>query len=141
MARPDLTNVVDFGKLKERDPNSIKIGYPDVTEKRFESLRANYESVTKYKNTKQATTFKTISGRRELWGDPTPQPEPRRFNIERVRGRAQGNLKFSSNRVGHDLTPKRSACATDLYDMSNLGRGFEKTTSFKKAPAMVNMAN
>ena len=43
-------------------------------DKRFESIKSNFELLTKYKNTKNAATLK-VSARKELFGEPRAQPD------------------------------------------------------------------
>lgn len=62
----------DIGKETSRNPDSIRQGFPDVVDARFDNINSNYESVSKFKNTKASTIFKTVSARKELWGEPQP---------------------------------------------------------------------
>ena len=64
--------VPDLSKLTGRGPNSILEGQPNICDARFEPMQINLERVSKFKNTKASTTFKTISSRTELWGPALP---------------------------------------------------------------------
>ena len=45
---------------------------PEPNDARFEPITSEYESVSKFKNTKATTVFKTVTARKELWGEAEP---------------------------------------------------------------------
>ena len=63
---------IDMSKLSPRHPDSIRIGFPNPSESRFESLKGNIELMSKFKNTKVALDFDSSTKRGEVWGKPKP---------------------------------------------------------------------
>ena len=70
-ARREIKSL-DIGKLKARHPDSIRAGMPEPNDARFEPITSEYENVSKFKNTKASTVFKTVTARKELWGEAEP---------------------------------------------------------------------
>ena len=91
-------------------------------------------------NTKASTNFKTVSARKELWGDPQPQVAPKDITLEKLKGPVNKGIPKLFKNPGHDFSPRMSNCNTDLYDSIAIKNALEKTSSFKKAPSLVNMA-
>ena len=63
---------IDMSKISARHPNSIRQGFPDPPESRFESLKGNIELISKFKNSKGTLDFDSASKRGEVWGKPRP---------------------------------------------------------------------
>ena len=132
-----------IGKLTGRDPDSIRKGFPDPCDSRFEHIQSNKEMISKYKNTKATTNFKTLSSRTELWGDPLPQPGYLdNAKTDKRYWKMQGVKPFDPKVPGH-IPSGKEKCFTipDGYTYQGLKRGFEATTHLKKAPSLVNMAS
>ena len=66
---------IDLGKMSARNPDSIRIGFPDPPDARFEALKGDLEVCSKYQSTKATTKFGTHSKRKNIWGEPKPQPD------------------------------------------------------------------
>ena len=99
--------------------------------------------ISKYKNSKVSANFKSLSSRKELWGNPKPQPPY--LNNEKDDKRfwkMKGVKPFDPNVPGH-IPADKEKCFTipDGYTYQGLKNGFEATTHLKKAPSLVNMAN
>ena len=107
---------VDFGRIKSRGENSILNGFPKITDARFEAIDSNYEAITKYKNTKATTTFKSILPRKPIWGDPSPQPAPKDIDYSKLGSNQKSIIAFAKYEA-RDLTLKPSLCNTDQYDL------------------------
>ena len=70
-----LHKTMKLDKITGRHPKALLQNVPDPCESRFESLQGNMELVSKYKNTKGASIFKGLTARKELWGNPSAQPD------------------------------------------------------------------
>ena len=132
----------DMEKLTSRDPNSILQGKPQAIDARFEPIKGDMEYVSKHKNTKASTVFKTVSKRSELWGQPLPQPDfldnsktDKAFwlpkAVKRIDSRVPGHLPITNDKR-HRMP--------DGYSYDTLKRGFEATTVLKKPKALADMA-
>ena len=98
--------------------------------------------MSKFKNTKASTTFRTISSRRELWGPALPQPDFINEKKQENLWQPKNLIPFDPKINGHlPINPAKPFRVPDGYSYETLRKGFEATTRLKKPKALVDMAH
>ena len=70
-----LKNTMSFKKMLPRDKSQTTQVKFDAHEKRFETVKGDFEMLSKFRDTKAATSLQTVTGRPELWSTTEHMPD------------------------------------------------------------------